>query len=79
MSEINFGNVAIFYEVVDVLAPDATYQGDTARQKQTRSALMKISELFSELEPDVPRRQDGNGSLPEESSATAGGLTALMP
>jgi hypothetical protein len=46
MTEINFGNVAFFYEATEVLAPDASYNAKSPEQKQVQLALSKMGEYF---------------------------------
>ncbi|EPM0508529.1 TPA: hypothetical protein QDZ12_006045 [Pseudomonas putida] len=46
MNEVNFGNIAHFYSAEDMLQPDASYEGDSNRTKQTHAALSQIRAYF---------------------------------
>lgn len=58
MSEINFGNVALFYSAGDTLEPDASFDGKNERQDQTRFTVACLKNYFKEhsVAPARPKR-----------------------
>lgn len=46
MSDIDFGNVAFPYSVIEVLQDDASYDGRNAPQDQTRESIRCIRQYF---------------------------------
>jgi len=54
MSEIYFGNVALFYSASDTLVDNASYDGKNVQQDQTRFSIMCLRKYFKEHCPGAP-------------------------
>lgn len=54
MSDVNFGNIAIFFSASDTLEPDASYDGRNAQQDQTRHSIACLRQYFKDHCPIKP-------------------------
>jgi hypothetical protein len=70
MSEINFGNVAIFYDALDAMQDDADYRGDNDRRTTTSDALTKIRAYFKESHYRQPEQMHEDKARKAKITAT---------